>query len=48
MRRAAPGFFQRYEATVSHDGKTIRAHWGKSNDGAKWERDFEPAYMRAG
>lgn len=46
MWREAPGFWQRYEGTVSKDGKTITAHWEKSSDGSRWEHDFDVTYTR--
>ncbi len=49
MWREAPGFWQRYEGTLSKDGKTITAHWKKSLDGGiKWEHDFDVMYMKIG
>lgn len=48
MWRAAPGFWQRYEGTVSLDGKTITAQWEKSSDGAIWEHDFDLTYTKVG
>jgi|SRR5579859_181187 len=46
MWRNAPGFCQRYEGTVSKEGKTIAAHWEKSVDGTRWEHDFDITYMK--
>jgi len=46
MWREAPGFWQRYEGTVSKDGKTITAHWEKSSDGSRWEHDFDVTYTK--
>jgi hypothetical protein len=46
MRREAPGFWQRYEGTVSDDGKTITGHWEKSSDGTTWEHDFDVTYTK--
>ena len=46
MWREAPGFWQRYESTVSKDGKTITAHWEKSSDGFRWEHDFDVTYTK--
>jgi hypothetical protein len=45
--REAPGFWQRYEGTLSNDGNTITAHWEKSADGTKWEHDFDVTYTKA-
>jgi hypothetical protein len=46
MWREAPGFWQRYEGTLSQDGKTITAHWDKSRDGTAWEHDFDITYTK--
>lgn len=46
MWREAPGFWQRYEGTVSKNGKTITAHWEKSSDGSRWEHDFDVTYTK--
>jgi hypothetical protein len=47
--REAPGFWQRYEGTVSKNGKTITAHWEKSFDGGTtWEHDFDVKYTKVG
>jgi hypothetical protein len=46
MWREAPGFWQRYESTVSKDGKTMTAHWEKSSDGSRWEHDFNITYTK--
>lgn len=46
MWRNASGFCQRYEGSVSKDGKTITARWEKSGDGARWEHDFDVTYTR--
>src|SRR5690242_3781302 len=46
MWREAPGFWQRYEGTVSKDGKTISARWEKSSDGTRWEHDFDVTYTK--
>jgi hypothetical protein len=46
MWREAPGFWQRYESTVSKNGNIITGHWEKSADGSKWEHDFNVTYTR--
>ncbi len=46
MWMESPGFWQRYEGTVSTNGNTITAHWEKSSDGTKWEHDFNITYTR--
>lgn len=44
--RAAPGFSQRFSATLSTDGTLIRGTWEKSPDGTMWEHDFDLSYTR--
>jgi hypothetical protein len=44
--RDAPGFCQRFSATVADDGTTIRGAWEKSADGSNWEHDFDILYTR--
>jgi hypothetical protein len=44
--REAPGFSQRFTATLSPDGNTITAQWEKSSDGVRWEHDFDLTYTR--
>ena len=44
--RESPGFWQRFEGTLSEDMKTISAHWDKSPDGATWEHDFDVTYTK--
>jgi len=44
--RFSPGFSQRFEGTISHDGNKILAKWEKSNDGQTWEHDFDVMYTR--
>jgi hypothetical protein len=34
-------------AARSGDGRTIEAHWEKSENGKTWERDFDPKYAKA-
>jgi hypothetical protein len=46
MWREAPGFWQRYERTVSKNGKIIPGLWKESADGSKWEHDFDVTYTR--
>jgi hypothetical protein len=45
--RNAPGFSQRFEGRLHADGRTIEAHWEKSEDGKTWERDFDLNYVKA-
>ena len=44
--RDAPGFSQRFQGTISKDGKLIHASWEKSTDGKTWEHDFDMTYTR--
>lgn len=44
--RTAPGFSQRYIATVSEDGRTIVGKGELSKDGTTWEGDLELTYSR--
>lgn len=46
MWRQAPGFWQRFSGTLSHDGSSIRAAWEKSPDGSTWEHDFDLIYSK--
>lgn len=48
MWREAPGFWQRYEGTVSSGSKAITAHWEKSSGGTTWEHDFDVTYTKVG
>ena len=44
--RNAPGFSQRFTATISPDGRTIVSRGELSKDGAKWEGDLALTYTR--
>ncbi|MFF2850999.1 hypothetical protein ACFVT5_32385 [Streptomyces sp. NPDC058001] len=44
--RAAPGFHQRFTATVDGSGDTIRGGWEWSDDGDSWRTDFDVTYHR--
>lgn len=44
--RNAPGFFQRYEATITDDGNTIVSKGELSKDGVSWEKDLDLTYTR--
>lgn len=44
--RQSPGFSQRFEGRINHDGNRIMAKWEKSNDGQAWEHDFDVMYTR--
>jgi len=46
MRRDAPGFNQRFTATISTDGATMDGRWEMSEDGVSWSLDFELTYVR--
>lgn len=44
--REAPGFSQRFSASLSPDGSRIAGKWEKSTDGQHWEHDFDLMYTR--
>jgi hypothetical protein len=44
--RNAPGFNQRFLATLSADGDTLDGRWEISKDGQTWNLDFELSYVR--
>jgi hypothetical protein len=44
--REAPGFNQRFTATISADGDRMDGRWEMSKDGATWNLDFELTYVR--
>ena len=44
--RNAPGFFQRYEATITDGGNTIVSKGELSKDGVSWEKDLDLTYTR--
>jgi hypothetical protein len=46
MVRHAPGFNQRFLATVSADGNRIDGRWERSQDGHAWDLDFGLTYAR--
>ncbi|MET9667149.1 hypothetical protein ABZY19_17440 [Streptomyces sp. NPDC006475] len=46
--RAAPGFHQRFTATIDDGGGTIRGGWEGSRDGETWTPDFDVTYTRVG
>ncbi|MCP2280638.1 hypothetical protein [Nocardia amikacinitolerans] len=46
--RDAPGFSQRFTATLDETGTTLRGAWETSADGARWEHDFDLIYRRIG
>ncbi len=46
LRRRSPNFSQRFEGKISKDGNKILAKWEKSEDGQKWEHDFDVTYTR--
>src|SRR4051812_45572296 len=39
-------FAQRFSATFDDDGHTINGRWELSEDGSRWEHDFELRYRR--
>jgi hypothetical protein len=44
--RNAPGFFQRYEALIVDNDKTIISKGELSKDGVSWEKDLDLTYTR--
>jgi hypothetical protein len=48
IRRDAPKFHQRFEGRLSHNGRSIKAHWDRSADGKKWIHDFDIKYSKYG
>lgn len=48
LSREAPGFCQRYQATISPEGTVITGAWESSADGENWEHDFDLTYHKAG
>jgi hypothetical protein len=46
MWRDAPGFFQRFTATISPDADTITGYWEGSSDGESWSHDFDVTYRQ--
>jgi hypothetical protein len=45
--RSAPGFNQRYIGAIAGDGSHIEGRWEFSEDGSRWEVDFDLSYTRA-
>lgn len=39
-------FWQRFKASFSKDGNTIRGAWETSEDGKRWEHDFDLTYTK--
>ena len=44
--RNAPGFFQRYEGTITNGGNTIITKGELSKDGVSWEKDLDLTFTR--
>jgi hypothetical protein len=44
--RDAPEFRQRFTATFSKDGRTIKGKWEISENGEDWKLDFDLTYTR--
>jgi hypothetical protein len=44
--RDHPGFSQRFHGMFSEDNNIITARWERSDDGSRWERDFDLTYTR--
>ncbi len=47
MSRTAPGFSQRFTASIVDEGNSILATWELSRDDATWQKDLELTYRRA-
>jgi hypothetical protein len=45
--RPGADFFQRFRAVIAGDARTILGRWERSDDGERWELDFELEYRRA-
>ena len=46
--RDSPGFAQRFTGRLSKDGGTVEGAWEKSQDGSRWEHDFDLTYRKIG
>lgn len=44
--RDDPTFYQRFSASISDDGHTIKGSWENSEDGVNWNLDFDLTYTR--
>lgn len=44
--RDDPNFYQRFSATFSEDGRTIKGAWENSEDGKNWKHDFDMTYTK--
>jgi hypothetical protein len=44
--RDAPGFFQRFAATLAPGGRTLTGAWESSPDGERWAHDFAMTFTR--
>jgi hypothetical protein len=44
--RDDPAFAQRFSATFSEDGRTIKGQWEIAEDGVNWRHDFDLTYTR--
>jgi hypothetical protein len=42
--RDDPNFRQRFSATISEDGRTLKGAWEKAEDGENWKHDFDMIY----
>jgi hypothetical protein len=45
--QAGSRFFQRFQGTLSDDGRAITAYWERSKDNQSWQRDFDIRYTKA-
>ncbi|MEX0675192.1 MAG: DUF1579 family protein [Gaiellaceae bacterium] len=48
LSRRGDDFSQRFTGTFSEDGDTIEGTWEISEDGSRWEHDFDLTYTRVG
>ena len=44
--RQAPGFSQRFTASLSSDGRQMKGAWETSPDEVNWQHDFDLTYTR--
>jgi hypothetical protein len=44
--RDSPGFAQRFTGRFRDDGQVIEGIWEKSEDGSRWEHDFDMIYRK--
>jgi hypothetical protein len=47
LRRAAPGFHQRFIGAIRDHGQTVEGRWESSPDGSSWDPDFDMTYRKS-